>query len=149
MFTVEPNSSRTPRRGALIVGDVTMTVLQAAGKTAAFAAAPSRVELSAGGKQPLHKQTITAWSDDVQAGFVAKTTAGWLKVAPAPGGRRPGPQKFVVELAPGGLQPGRHEGAVEITSPGSINEPLRIPVVLTVGEKPAATANAAAPSPAK
>jgi hypothetical protein len=126
-----------------------MTVAQNAGKSVTYAAAPSRVELNAGGKKPVTRQTITAWSDDPGIGFAAKTQASWLKVTPAAKSGKPGPQKFNVELTPGALQPGRHESLIEITSPGAVNEPVRIPVVVTIAEKPAATAQAAAASPAK
>jgi hypothetical protein len=133
-FNVQANSTKAAREGAIRVGDVSMTVRQGAAKLARFAAAPSRVELTTAEKKSVLKQTLAAWSDDPQIGFAAKTSAPWLKVIPNTKRGRAGPQKFTVELAPEGLSPGRHEGSIEITSPGTLNDPLRIPVVVTISD---------------
>jgi hypothetical protein len=134
-FTVEANTTKVPREGAIRVGDVSMKVRQGAGKFAIFAAAPSRVEFTAAEKKSAPKQTLAAWSDDPQVAFAAKASAAWLKVTPTARTGKTRAQKFTLELAPAGLSPGRHEGSIEITSPGAVNDPLRIPVVVTISDQ--------------
>jgi hypothetical protein len=99
-----------------------------------FAAAPSRLEFRAAGNEKA-KQTITAWSDDAALAFAATTGTPWLKVTPAGRKAKTGAQKFTVELAPADLKPGRHQGSIEIVSQGAGNDPIRIPVVVTIAEK--------------
>jgi hypothetical protein len=131
-FDVEPNSTRTSRQGLLQVGEVSMTVKQAAGIFVPFAAAPARIEFSIGEKKP-PKQTVTVWSDDRSRTFAANSRMPALKITPAT--QKAGTQRFTLEIAAADLKPGRYESVIEITSPGVVNDPIRIPIVVTVAEK--------------
>jgi hypothetical protein len=131
-FDVEPNSTRTPRQGLLQVGEASMTVKQAAGIFVPFAAAPARMEFSIGEKKSA-RQTVTVWSDDTTRTFAANSRMPGLKIIPA--AKKAKTQKFTVEIAPADLKPGRYESSIEITSPGVVNDPIRIPIVVTVAEK--------------
>jgi hypothetical protein len=133
LFRIEPNTTRSPREGSIYIGTAISVVNQAAGKFASFAAAPSRIEISAADKDKKH--TIAAWSDQADLVLEATTATPWLKVIPGSGNKKAGAQKFIIELAPAEMKPGRHEGAVEIIAPDTVNDPIRIPVVITVPEK--------------
>lgn len=111
-----------------------MTVKQAAATFVPFAAAPGRVELVVGAKGH-EKQTLTAWSDDATVKFEANTPTPWLKVTPVTKGGKAGARKFAIEVTPADLKPGVHQGSIEVTAPGAVNEPIQIPVVVTVPEK--------------
>jgi hypothetical protein len=133
-FVAEANGTRLARQAAIRVGDVSMIVSQAPGKVRAFAAAPSRVEFTFSGKS-VAKQTVFAWSDDSGGAFAARTPTAWLRVTPAGKAGKAGAQKFTVELAPAELKPGLHQGVIEINSPGTVNDPIQIRVVVTVADK--------------
>ncbi len=133
-FIAEPNGTRCPRHAAIRVGDVSMKILQAPGRMAPIAAAPSRVELKVGAKGEA-RQILTVWSDEPGIAFAATAAAPWLKVTSASNAGKTGARKYNIELAPADLKPGLHEGFVEITSPGTTNTPIRIPVVVTIAEK--------------
>jgi hypothetical protein len=133
-FLAEPNSTRSERQAAIRVGPVSMNVTQAPGRVAPIAAAPSRVEFTLGPKGA-SKQTITAWSEQPGVQFAATTDTPWIKVTPTGNAEKAGARKFNIELAPAALTPGLHQGSVEITSPGTVNAPIRIPVVVTVAAK--------------
>jgi hypothetical protein len=128
-FQVNPNPTRLARTGALRAGDAVLTIQQDAGKFAAIAAAPGRLEITLKGRKA-PRQTVTTWSDDPNAGYLVSAEAKWLKIKPQT--RKSGPQRFDIEIAAAELQPGRHEASIEITSPGSVGHPVRIPVVVHV-----------------
>jgi hypothetical protein len=111
-----------------------MNILQAPGRMAPIAAAPSRVELKAGRKGEA-RQILTVWSDEPGITFAAAAGAPWLKVTSASNAAKTGARKFNIELAPVDLEPGLYQGFVEITSPGTTNTPIRIPVVVTIAER--------------
>ena len=133
-FVAEPNGTSHPRQAAIRIGTIAMSVVQAPGRRTSIAAAPSRVELRVGAKGG-SRQILTVWSDEPSTAFAATTAEPWLKVTPASNAGKAGAKKFNIELAPADLKPGVHQGFVDITSPGTTNGPIRIPVVVTIEEK--------------
>ena len=94
-----------------------------------------------GGAAPaLQSLTVASSVGALNYAVSAATAAGgaWLAVGPL-GGTTPG--TVTVAIHPGGLAPGVYQGSIQVSAPGGGNNPLAIPVSLTVSGDPLLSVN--------
>ena len=97
-----------------------------------LSASLSQLSFAYPGTGTVSSQTLNV-SATSPAAFAASSSSGWLAVTPASGAL---PASFTVSVDPAALNPGSYTGEITINAPGAANNPLVVPVGLTVASPP-------------
>ncbi|MGJ5818612.1 S1 family peptidase [Paludibaculum fermentans] len=112
-------------------------VLKVVGPGLVAEPAALQLEMISGNRQPIQKQiAVKRSSSGTEMGFTVAVEAGsaWLTAVAPAGAATPNSVKVAATAA--NLAPGAYSSAVIITSPTAGNSPLRVPVALTVRDRP-------------
>jgi len=129
-FSVQPNTSRAPRDGIVVVGDQKVLIRQAGAPGPQFAVAPGRIALRTDGERSPSSRRFTVFSSDKNLTYTVSPLQPWIRVSPAKG--TPGSRRFDVKIDPEHLHAGRNEGVILISAAGSTEPPLRLQVTVEI-----------------